>query len=93
MTTITASLFRMNRSSAAVTDDQATRLGAALGRMGLDVADRNGMSVMGMDSAEAIALGIACGDNSAAGDIIAASESDGTRFIVQDGTIRLLEEA
>lgn len=91
MSTITQSLFAANRSSAPLTPAQADGITAALAPMGLDPRDANGASLMGMTSEEAMRLFGALGTNSAAGDIVAASESDGTRLAIVDGRLRLLD--
>lgn len=89
--TITSSLLGSNRASAALTTDQEEGITRVLTGMRLDPSDPNGASLSGITSREAIALGVACNGNTAAGDIIVASEADGTRIAILDGTLRLLE--
>ena len=88
--TISTSLFAAGRSAATLTDAQADGLTTALSAMGLDPRDSNGASLSGMTSAELMSIGVALGNNSRAGDIIAASECDGTRIAIVDDSLQLM---
>jgi len=89
---MTHALSVLNRTSAPITPAQADGITAALATMGLDPRDANGASLMGMTPEEEEILFTALGGNSAAGDIVAASQDDGTRLAIVEDTLRLLPQ-